>query len=279
MRAPEAPIGWPRATAPPRTFSFSCAIPRSRMQASATTANASLISNRSMSATVSPARSSALRIAATGAVVNHSGFWACDACETSRAIGHRTVLFERRLQAGHLLEVGLAGLFVAIDDRRALARDDLVGRDLGSEESALLRGARPGITLARKGILLLPGQLVLPGADFGAIAHVLVAVGIPQAVVHQGVDELAAPEPQAVANSCREIGRLTHALHAAGRDQRNVAAAQVVRRRHDGPHGGSTHFVEGDGAGRLRTAGTERRLPGWCLPDSGRQHTTHVDLL
>src|SRR5258706_4556030 len=44
MRAPEAPIGWPSAQAPPCTFIFSCGRPCSFIAAIATTANASLIS-------------------------------------------------------------------------------------------------------------------------------------------------------------------------------------------------------------------------------------------
>src|SRR5204862_6093313 len=44
MRAPEAPIGWPSAQAPPCTFTFSCVRPCSFIAAMVTTAKASLIS-------------------------------------------------------------------------------------------------------------------------------------------------------------------------------------------------------------------------------------------
>ena len=53
-RAPDAPIGWPSAQAPPLTLIFSCGMPSSRIGAMATTANASLISNRSTSSTFQP---------------------------------------------------------------------------------------------------------------------------------------------------------------------------------------------------------------------------------
>ena len=43
MRAPEQPIGWPRAQAPPCTFTFSCGSLRSCIAAMVTTAKASLI--------------------------------------------------------------------------------------------------------------------------------------------------------------------------------------------------------------------------------------------
>ena len=74
-RAPVAPMGWPSAQAPPLTLSFSRGMPRSRCAAMATTAKASLISNRSTSLTLQPVLSSSLRIAGIGAVVNHCGSW------------------------------------------------------------------------------------------------------------------------------------------------------------------------------------------------------------
>src|SRR6185503_6980069 len=57
MRAPEAPIGWPSAQAPPCTFTFSCGRPCSFIAAIATTAKASLISKRSTSLAFQPVRS------------------------------------------------------------------------------------------------------------------------------------------------------------------------------------------------------------------------------
>ena len=53
-RAPDIPIGWPSAIAPPLTFTFSGVTPRSFMDWTATAANASLISIRSRSPTVRP---------------------------------------------------------------------------------------------------------------------------------------------------------------------------------------------------------------------------------
>ena len=54
MRAPEAPIGWPSAQAPPLTLTFSWRRPRSRIAAIATTAKASLISKRSTDSLLQP---------------------------------------------------------------------------------------------------------------------------------------------------------------------------------------------------------------------------------
>ncbi len=66
MRAPEAPIGWPSATAPPLTLTLSSSMPSVRIELSVTDANASLISHRSMSCAFRPAFWSALLAAEAG---------------------------------------------------------------------------------------------------------------------------------------------------------------------------------------------------------------------
>ena len=53
------PIGWPSAIAPPLALTFSSVTPSARVDAMPTAANASLISMRSMSSTVSPSCSNA----------------------------------------------------------------------------------------------------------------------------------------------------------------------------------------------------------------------------
>ena len=66
MRPPEAPIGWPSATAPPFTFTIASSAPSSRVELSATEANASLISTRLTSSIVLPAFSNAFAAAFAG---------------------------------------------------------------------------------------------------------------------------------------------------------------------------------------------------------------------
>src|SRR5690606_26963678 len=75
------------AVAPPLTLTLSWGMPSSRMGAMATTEKASLTSNRSTSSAFQPTLSSRLRIALTGAVVNHSGSWENVAWPTILAIG------------------------------------------------------------------------------------------------------------------------------------------------------------------------------------------------
>ena len=66
IRAPEAPIGWPRAIAPPLTLTLSSSMPSIRTEFSATEANASLISQRSISSADLPILSSACWAAFAG---------------------------------------------------------------------------------------------------------------------------------------------------------------------------------------------------------------------
>ena len=87
IRAPEQPSGWPSAIAPPLRLTRSGSRPSSRMQASDCDANASLSSVRSRSATVSPARASALRLAGIGPRPMQAGSTPATAVETIRAIG------------------------------------------------------------------------------------------------------------------------------------------------------------------------------------------------
>src|SRR5205809_3175122 len=85
--APLQPIGWPRATAPPFTLSFSCGIPSSRITARLAAAYASLCSNRSMSSPDRPAFFSSFRTPGIGASMTHSGLTPAVLYATPRASG------------------------------------------------------------------------------------------------------------------------------------------------------------------------------------------------
>ena len=82
-RAPEAPIGWPRAVAP-WTLTLSCGSLKSVMAAMVTTAKASLISYRSTSSAFQPVLANRF-FSAPGAVVNQFGSCECWLWATMRA--------------------------------------------------------------------------------------------------------------------------------------------------------------------------------------------------
>src|SRR3990172_1643479 len=87
MRAPDAPIGWPSAMAPPLTLPVSQ--PSSLFTAQAWAAKASLASIRSRSPWRQPALASAARLAGIGPEPMTAGSTPAVAQETMRASGGR----------------------------------------------------------------------------------------------------------------------------------------------------------------------------------------------
>jgi len=59
----------------------------------------------------------------------------------------------------------------------------------------------------------------------------------------------------------QQIGRVAHALHAAGDDDPGGAGIDDVMRQHRGLHAGAADLVDGGGAGRIRQFGAARGLP------------------
>src|SRR3954447_13086385 len=86
-RAPDAPIGWPSAIAPPFTLTFEVSQPRSLLTAQACAANASFASIRSRSPMFQPAFLSAAREAGIGPVPMIAGSTPAGAQDTIRASG------------------------------------------------------------------------------------------------------------------------------------------------------------------------------------------------
>src|SRR6266853_788247 len=91
-RAPEAPIGWPRAMAPPFTLTFSTFHPRSLLTAQAWAAKASLASIRSRLSADQPAFFSAIRLAGIGPLPMIAGSTPAVAQESMRSSGGKLVL-------------------------------------------------------------------------------------------------------------------------------------------------------------------------------------------
>src|SRR5712691_6603996 len=105
MRAPEAPMGWPSATAPPLTFTFSGLSLSWRVTAIAATEKASLSSTKSTSLSrFQPVFVSSFSTASTGAIMTHFGSTPLTACATMRAIG----CFPRRAALRSLVTIKAA---------------------------------------------------------------------------------------------------------------------------------------------------------------------------
>src|SRR3954471_20810230 len=143
-RAPEAPIGWPSAIAPPLTFTFAGSQPMSLLTAHAWAAKASFASIRSRSSTDQPAFWSARRLAGIGPEPMIAGSTPAVAHDTIRASGlmprlagggvrphqhqgRRTVVDARSIARGHrpVLGEGRAQLAQGLD------RDARLGEFIG----------------------------------------------------------------------------------------------------------------------------------------------------
>ena len=221
-------------------------MPRSFCAAIATTAKASLISNRSTSPTLQPTLSSSLRIAGIGAVVNHGGSWLWVAwplisarigrpsrsasdrrarIQRSGAVGIRrrggrrdgAVGAEGRLQSRDLRGIDLQRMLVIVDDARTGLSGDGDRRDLGLEGAALDRLAGAGQRLDRIGVLVGAGELIGLSGGLAEIAHRAAGlVGVFKAVHHHVIDDAVVADAIAAARLGQQIGRVGHALHAAG---------------------------------------------------------------
>ncbi|MNN58808.1 hypothetical protein D3C81_1738780 [compost metagenome] len=153
MRAPEAPIGWPKAQAPPWILTLSCGRSRCFMAARVTTANASLISNKSTSARFQPVRFISLSMAPIGAVGNSAGASAKAACPwiTAKGFKPRFSASLRRIStsaaAPSEIELALAAVTVPPSRKAGLSCGILSRRALGGCSSSLItRFSLPSVT-------------------------------------------------------------------------------------------------------------------------------------
>src|ERR1700676_1570079 len=304
-RAPVAPIGWPSAQAPPLMLSLSRGMPRSRCAAIATTANASLISNRSTSPTPQPTLSSSLRIAGIGAVVNHCGSWLWVAWPLITARGGRPSgsasdrFVNISAAAPSAFAEEAAGVIVPVARNAGFRPGILAGSTLrGISSLPMLRGpafsvtvigtisalnAPPSTALRARvrvfhgvGVLVCAGKLIGLGGSFAKIAHRAPAlIGVFEAVHHHVIDNPVMTGAIAGARFCQQVGRVGHALHAAGHHDFGGAGLDDVVGQHGGLHAGTADLVDGGGASRIRQFGAAGGLPRRRLALSGWQHAAH----
>lgn len=142
---------------------------------------------------------------------------------------HRPCLFERGLEAGERFgRRAVLDEFVGVEHHPALAADDLHRDDLVLEAAGLLRGL---------GLLLMAAKASCSSREMpyflatfsGSGAHVVVVVGIPQAVVDHRVDHLPVAHALAIARAHHHMRRSAHVLLAAGDDDVRIAATDGLR--------------------------------------------------
>src|SRR3972149_4587507 len=149
-RAPRAPIGGPRAMAPPFTLTRSQSQPSSRPTASDCAANASFASIRSISSSDRP-----------------------DFARTVRGAGTGPIARERPSRPARDLRLRVRPqVLVLIDDERALPLLDLHRHDLLREHARLPGAACLLLALRREGVLVSARDLALLSDVLGGDAHV-----------------------------------------------------------------------------------------------------------
>src|SRR5829696_4336575 len=227
-RAPDAPIGWPMAMAPPFTFTIAGSQPMSLLTAMACAAKASLASTRSRSLTFQPAFSSALRDAGIGPDPMTAGSTPAVAQETIFASGVRprflasSALINTSAAAPSLRPEALpavtvpsllkAGFSLAIASSVVPGRIysswstmtspflDGDGNDLVPEPAGLLRILGLVLRAGGKRVLLYAADLPFGGDVLRGDAHVIAVEGVQQAILQHGVDELGVAHLGAVAH-------------------------------------------------------------------------------
>ncbi len=104
-------------------------------------------------------------------------------------------------------------------------------------------------------------------------------VGVFKAVEKHVVENAAVAHAIAGARAIEEIGRVAHALHAAGDDDFGAAGEEQIVREHDGLHAGAAHFVDGDCAGGGGQACAESGLARGRLAEAGGKHAAEEDFV
>ena len=128
-------------------------------------------------------------------------------------------------------------------------------------------------------VLLPPGHSVLVGHDLAGAAHVIVLVGIPEAVVDHGVDRLPVPEAHSLPHLRKEVGAVGHRFHPAGDDDLRIARGDPLGGQHHGLQARATDLVDRQGGDLGRQAGAEGGLARGSLPEARGHDVAQDDLV
>ncbi len=193
--------------------------------------------------------------------------------------GDRAVLLERRLEAGDLVDIGVAGLLVGVHHGLAFAgfhrhRHDLVG------EPAVVDGGLGALEgFDGEVIHLLAADAALVRHVLGEGAHQAAGFRVFQAVQEHVIRHLAVAHAVAAPRLIENVGRVAHGLHAAADHDVVAAGFEHVVAEHGGAHARAAQFVDGGGAGTVRQAGQTHGLAGRALLEAGGQHAAHHHVL
>ena len=158
--------------------------------------------------------------------------------------GDGAVLIKRRPQGAHLVERRLEGLFILVDDEGIFfALRHLDGCHLRVELAGFHSCLGPLVGSQSEGVLLFAGHLVFGRGELAAVAHVLVAVRIPQSIPNHRVLDLEGTHAITATGALEKVRREGHRLHAARDNSFPLLGTDAVGCVHDGPQSRSTNLV------------------------------------
>src|SRR5260221_59620 len=207
----------------------------------------------------------------------HPGYGRPSSALHARRNGRRDrgVPGEGGAQRGDAGERGaVLGKFVGVAHNVALTRLDGDGNDLVLEPAGRLGRFRLVLRAHRELILLLTGDLPLPGDVFGGVAHVVAVEGVPPAVLDHSIDHFEITHLHA-ATQMGAVRRHAHRFLAARHHDVGIPVEEGLVAEGDRAQARAAQLVDGPGRALDRDAGRDRCLPGRVLPLAGRQNLAH----
>ena len=155
------------------------------------------------------------------------------------------------------------------------------GDDLVLKLAGLLGGLGLLLGGGGKGVQLLAGDAPDIADVLGGGAHVIVVVGVPQAVLDHGVHQLLVAHAGAPAGVHGGKGGGAHVLGAAADDHVGVPGQDGPGALDDGLHAGAAHHAHGVGGDGEGHAGLDGHLAGGVLAlgggqDAAEHHLVHL---
>ena len=191
--------------------------------------------------------------------------------------GDCALLIERRLERAKFCFVETSRFFIFADERGFFACGNRDGNDFVGKDTVGDGFTSPLVAADSEVVLLSAGELVFCGALIAVGAHVLVVVGVAEAVVNHGIDEHSVAKTIAGASLWQQVRGQTHVFHTAGDDDIGLVQLDRLAGKHDGLESGATNFIDGRGADAGGQACLEGSLASRILAQTCADHIAHDD--
>ena len=115
----------------------------------------------------------------------------------------------------------------------------------------------------------------MAGGIFAISAHQAVLVSILQSIEEHVILHLAMAHAVAATRLGQQVGRIGHALHAAGHDNVRPTERDLIGTDHHRLHAGAADLGNGRARHRVWNAGMDGGLPCGRLPQPGGEYIAH----